>query len=45
VELEHWSIFTLSCVATLQGHYLLGAQLAGAHDGIEECANEPLMGL
>ncbi len=45
VEREHWSIFTLSCVATVQGHYLLGAQLAGAHDGIEERANEPLMGL
>jgi predicted ATPase/class 3 adenylate cyclase len=45
IELEHWSIFTLSCVATLQGDYLLGAQLAGAHDGIEERASEPLMGL
>jgi tetratricopeptide (TPR) repeat protein len=44
VEHDYWSIFTLSCVATLQGHYLLGAQLAGAHDGIEERASEPLGG-
>jgi predicted ATPase len=44
VETEYWIIFTLSCVATLQGHFLLGAQLAGAHDGIEERASEPLGG-
>jgi tetratricopeptide (TPR) repeat protein len=44
VEAEYWIIFTLSCVATLQGHYLLGAQLAGARDGIEERATEPLGG-
>jgi tetratricopeptide (TPR) repeat protein len=42
VEDDYWIIFTLSCVATLQGYYLLGAQLAGAHDGIEERATEPL---
>jgi tetratricopeptide (TPR) repeat protein len=42
VEDDYWTIFTLSCVATLQGHLLLGAQLAGAHDGIEERATEPL---
>lgn len=44
VEAEYWIIFTLSCVATLQGHNLLGAQLAGVHDGIEERATEPLGG-
>jgi tetratricopeptide (TPR) repeat protein len=44
VEHDYWTIFTLSCVATLQGHYLLGAQLAGAHDGIEARASEPLGG-
>jgi tetratricopeptide (TPR) repeat protein len=44
VEHDYWTIFTLSCVATLQGHYLLGAQLAGAHEGIEESASEPLGG-
>jgi predicted ATPase/class 3 adenylate cyclase len=41
---DYWTLLTLSCVATLQGNYLLGAQLAGAHDGIEERASEPLGG-
>lgn len=44
VEAEYWIIFTLSCVSTHLGHYLLGAQLAGAHDGFEERALEPLGG-
>jgi predicted ATPase len=40
----YWNIFTLACCFTLQGHFMLGAQLTGAHDGIEERAIEPLGG-
>jgi predicted ATPase len=44
IDSDHWIVFALSCIATRQGHSLLGAQLAGAHDGIEERAIEPLVG-
>ncbi len=44
VSIDCWIVFTLACCATLQGHFLLGAQLTGAHDGIEERAIEPLGG-
>jgi tetratricopeptide (TPR) repeat protein len=41
---EYWMLFTLACCATQQGDFLVGAQLTGAHDGIEERALEPLGG-
>lgn len=44
VEMDYWTIFTLACCATRQGHFTLGAQLTGAHDGFEERALEPLGG-
>ena len=44
VSVDYWIVFTLACCATLQGNFLLGAQLTGAHDGIEERAIEPLGG-
>jgi len=40
----YWSIFTLMCCATQQGRFLLGAQLTGAHEGMEERAIEPIGG-
>jgi predicted ATPase len=43
-EMDYWTIFTLACCATQQGHFVLGAQLTGAHDGFEERAIEPLGG-
>lgn len=44
VDHDYWTIFTLACCATQLGHFLLGAQLTGAHDGFEERAIEPLGG-
>jgi predicted ATPase len=44
VSNDYWSIFTLACCATQQGHFLVGAQLMGAHEGIEERAIEPVGG-
>lgn len=44
VGFEYWNIFTLACCATQQGHFLVGAQLTGAHDGFEDRAIEPLGG-
>jgi len=43
-NLLYWNIFTLACCATHQGEFHVGAQLTGAHDGIEERAIEPLGG-
>ena len=42
--IDYWTFFTLACCATQQGHFVLGAQLTGAHDGFEERAIEPLGG-
>jgi predicted ATPase len=44
VVIVYWAIFTLSCCATKQGHFTLGAHLIGAHDGFEERALEPIGG-
>jgi tetratricopeptide (TPR) repeat protein len=43
-EVDYWTIFTLACCATQEGHFLLGALLTGAHEGFEERAIEPLGG-
>lgn len=40
----YWILFTLSCCATQQGQFLLGAYLTGAHEGMEERAAEPIGG-
>ena len=40
----YWVLFTLSCCATQQGQFLLGAYLTGAHEAMEERAAEPIGG-
>jgi tetratricopeptide (TPR) repeat protein len=40
----YWILFTLSCCATFQGRFLLGAHLTGANEGMEERAAEPIGG-
>jgi non-specific serine/threonine protein kinase len=40
----YWILFTLSCCATQQGQFLLGAYLTGAHEAMEERAAEPIGG-
>jgi predicted ATPase len=35
---DYWIIFNLTCCATQQGRFVLGAQLAGVHDGFEDRA-------
>ena len=44
VHMDYWIVFTLACCATLQDRFLLGAQLLGAHEGIEDRATEPIAG-
>ena len=45
VELDYWTYFSLACAATQLGEYPLGAVLIGIHEGIEDRAVEPILGI
>jgi hypothetical protein len=41
---DYFALYALACCATQQGDFLVGAQLMGAHDGMEERSTEPMRG-
>lgn len=45
VELDYWTYFALALAATHLGDFHLGAVLLGVHEGIEERATEPILGI
>jgi hypothetical protein len=44
VEVDYYTFWILACCAAQKGDYLRGAQLLGAHEGIQERATERFRG-